>query len=96
VRRDLCHSGARASCANASYGLGENIVQGAVNPDEYMVFKPTLKQGFRPVISKVVGTKETKLVYDIGGLRSTKTVPVPPSERIKFALTDEELLALAR
>ena len=80
----------------ASYGLGENIVQGAVNPDEFMVFKPTLKQGFRPILSKIVGTKETKLIYDIGGSKSTKNIPVPPSERKKLVLSDQEILELAR
>ena len=107
VRSDLACSGVvfsidtesgftNAALINASYGLGENIVQGTVNPDEFMVFKPTLKQGFRPILSKIVGTKETKLVYDIGGSKSTKNIPVPPSERKKFALTDEEVFELAR
>ena len=107
VRSDLACSGvmfsidtetgfANSVLINASYGLGENIVQGAVNPDEFMVFKPTLKQGFRPILSKTAGTKETKLVYDIGGSKSTKNVPVPPSERKKLTLTDEEILELAR
>ena len=49
---------------NAAYGLGETVVQGAVNPDEYYVFKPTLSQGFRPILQKRLGTKEFKLVYD--------------------------------
>ena len=107
VRSDLACSGVmfsldtetgftNAVLINASYGLGENIVQGAVNPDEFMVFKPTLKQGFRPILSKIVGTKETKLIYDIGGSKSTKNVPVPPSERKKLTLRDEEILELAR
>ena len=61
---------------NASYGLGENVVQGSVTPDEYCVFKPTLKQGFAPILQKTVGTKEFKLVYDEGGSRAVKTVPV--------------------
>jgi pyruvate, water dikinase len=107
VRSDLACSGVmfsidtetgftNAVVINASYGLGENIVQGTVNPDEFMVFKPTLKQGFRPILSKIVGTKETKLIYDVGGSKSTKNVPVPPSERRKLALSDEEVLELAR
>jgi len=107
VRSDLACSGVMFSIdtetgftntvlISASYGLGENIVQGAVNPDEFMVFKPTLKQGFHPILSKTVGTKETKLVYDVGGSKSTKNVPVPPSERKKLALSDEEILELAR
>ena len=63
---------------NAAYGLGENVVQGSVNPDEYYVFKPTLKQGYRPILQKRLGSKEFKLVYDIGGSKMVKNVPVPP------------------
>jgi pyruvate, water dikinase len=107
VRSDLASSGVmfsldtetgftNAVLINASYGLGENIVQGAVNPDEYMVFKPTLKQGFRPILSKTLGSKETKLIYDTGGSKSTKNVPVPPSERKRLVLSDDEILELAR
>ena len=107
VRSDLSCSGVMFSIdtetgftnvvlINASYGLGENIVQGSVNPDEYMVFKPTLKQGFRPILSKTVGSKETKLIYDVGGSKSTKNIPVPPSERKILVLTDQEILELAR
>ncbi len=81
---------------NASYGLGENVVQGAVNPDEYYVFKPTLKQGFRPILHKIAGSKEFKLIYDIGGSKMVKNVPVSPDDRSRFAITDEEILTLAR
>jgi pyruvate,water dikinase len=81
---------------NASYGLGENVVQGTVNPDEYYVFKPTLKQGFRPILQKVLGTKEFKLIYDVGGGKMVKNVPVPPDDRSRFAITDDEILTLAR
>jgi pyruvate,water dikinase len=81
---------------NASYGLGENVVQGTVNPDEYMIFKPTLKQSFRPILSKVVGTKEFKMVYDIGGSKGIKNVPVAPEERRQLVLKDDEVLQLAR
>jgi pyruvate,water dikinase len=81
---------------NAAYGLGENVVQGAINPDEYYVFKPTLLQGFRPIIKKVIGTKEFKMVYDVGGGKMTKNVPVPPEDRRHFAITDDDILALAR
>ncbi len=62
---------------NASYGLGENVVQGSVNPDEYCVFKPTLKTGHRPILQKRLGNKEFKLVYDVGGGKMVKNVPVP-------------------
>lgn len=79
-----------------SWGLGENIVQGAVNPDEYYVFKPTLKQGYKPIISKKIGTKELKMIYSNEGNRPTKNVPVPDADRNKFVLTDDEILTLAR
>jgi pyruvate, water dikinase len=81
---------------NAAYGLGENVVQGSVNPDEYYVFKPTLKQGFRPILKKTLGSKEFKLVYDVGGNKMVKNVPVSPDDRARFALTDDEILELAR
>lgn len=81
---------------NAAYGLGENVVQGAVNPDEYFVFKPTLAQGFKPILQKVLGTKEWRMVYDTGGTRMVKNVPVPPGDRHRCAIGDEEILLLAR
>ncbi|MGB9748353.1 MAG: phosphoenolpyruvate synthase [Candidatus Woesearchaeota archaeon] len=80
---------------NASYGLGENIVQGAVNPDQYYVFKPTLKQGYRAIISKKLGTKDIKMIYAQEGNKHTKNVPVDPADRKNFALSDDEILALA-
>ena len=81
---------------NAAYGLGENVVLGSVNPDEYYVFKPTLKQGFKPILQKRVGSKEFKLIYDTGGSRMVKNVPVSPGDRARFALSDEDILQLAR
>ena len=81
---------------NAAYGLGENVVQGNVNPDEYYVFKPTLKTGFRPILKKTLGSKEFKMVYDIGGSRMTRNVPVPAGQRIQFAIGDDDILQLAR
>jgi pyruvate,water dikinase len=82
---------------NASWGLGENVVRGVVNPDEIAVFKPTLAQGFRPIVQRRLGSKEVKMVYDArGGTQKTRNVPVPPSERGRFCLTDEESLQLAR
>ncbi|RMF05186.1 phosphoenolpyruvate synthase, partial [Candidatus Woesearchaeota archaeon] len=85
-----------AVLVTAAYGLGENVVQGAVNPDEYYVFKPTLKQGFRPIIKKTLGAKAIKMIYSKDGIKPTKNVPVPPEERKKFALSDDEVLTLAR
>jgi pyruvate,water dikinase len=79
-----------------SWGLGENIVQGAVNPDEFYVFKPTLRQGFRPIISKKIGSKELKMIYTHEGTKTVKNVPVPASERNKFVLNDDEILLLGK
>jgi len=81
---------------NGSYGLGENVVKGAVNPDAYMVFKPTLKKGFKPIIEKKSGDKKIKMVYTHEGSKSTKNIPVSKSDRVKFVLSDEEILTLAK
>ena len=81
---------------SAAYGLGENVVQGSVTPDEYTVFKTTLKTGYRPILQRTVGSKEYKLIYDAGGGKMVKNVPVPSAERKKLALTDDEVLTLAR
>ena len=81
---------------NASFGLGETVVQGSVTPDEYCVFKPPLQQDLKPIIQKTVGSKEFKLVYDEGGSRAVKTVPVAAADRARYALTDDEILTLAR
>lgn len=82
----------------AAYGLGENVVQGAVNPDEFYVFKTTLNQGFRPIIKKRLGQKAIKMIYtrDADAGRSTQNVEVHPNERDRFAITDDEVLELAR
>jgi pyruvate,water dikinase len=107
VRSDLAASGVMFSIdtetgfrdavlINAAYGLGENVVQGTVNPDEYTVFKPTLQQGFRPILQKRLGTKEYKLVYDVGGGKMTRNIPVPPAERASYVLADDDILTLAR
>ncbi|RMG12461.1 MAG: phosphoenolpyruvate synthase [Cyanobacteria bacterium J055] len=107
VRSDLASSGVmfsidtetgfkNAALVTAAYGLGENVVQGAVNPDEYFVFKPTLKEGFRPILEKRLGSKEIKMIYEVGGGKLTKNVPVPEPDRNKYAITDEEILTLAK
>ncbi|MDP2908320.1 MAG: phosphoenolpyruvate synthase [Nanoarchaeota archaeon] len=77
---------------NSAYGLGENVVQGAVNPDEYYVFKPTLKKGFRAVLSKKLGSKKIKMVYGKGG---TKNVSLPKKYQDSYSLADDETLTLA-
>lgn len=80
----------------SSYGLGENIVKGQVNPDEYIVFKPTLKQGYRPIISKKIGAKEIKMIYSSEGNQSTKNVPTPAEDQKRLVLSDDEILQLAK
>ena len=79
-----------------SYGLGENVVQGTVNPDEYYVFKPTLKLGKRPIVGKRVGSKELKLIYTDKPTEPVKNIPPTEKERAQFVLTDDEILTLAR
>ncbi len=81
----------------AAFGLGENVVQGTVNPDEYMAFKPLLGQDdLKPIIEKVLGAKEKKMIYAKGGTKATKNTDTPKAERNTFVLKDEEILQLAR
>ncbi len=105
VRSDLACSGVMFSIdtdsgfrnvvyITAAYGLGENVVQGTVNPDQFYVFKPTLKKGFRPIVEKKLGTKEKKLVYRRNGA-GTEQKEVKVAEQRKFALSDGEILTLA-
>jgi pyruvate,water dikinase len=107
VRSDLASSGVMFSIdtetgfkdtvlITAAYGLGENVVQGAVNPDEYIVFKPTLEAGYRPILAKRLGSKEIRMVYDLEGSKLTKNILTTQSERIQFAIDDAEILTLAR
>ncbi len=78
----------------AAYGLGENVVQGAVNPDEYLIFKPTLEQGFAPILSQRLGSKAIRMIYGDHG--STRNVEVPAEDRTRYAISQEEALQLAR
>jgi len=79
-----------------AYGLGENIVQGQVNPDEFYVFKPTFREGYKPIIKKKVGSKEIKMIYGRGDSKVlTRNVEVPEAERLHFCIDDEEVLKLA-
>ncbi len=79
-----------------AYGLGENIVQGVINPDEFYVFKPCLKGSFKPIIQKTLGTKEIKMIYAIEGEGSTKNIPASATERANFILSEEEIIRLAQ
>jgi pyruvate,water dikinase len=80
----------------ASYGLGENVVQGAVNPDEYYVFKPTLKEGKRPIVGKRVGGKHIKMIYTDDPENPVKDVETTPEERNRFVIEDDEILLLSQ
>lgn len=82
----------------SSYGLGETVVQGAVNPDEFYVFKPTLAQGHFPIVGRRIGSKLIKMEFDPERPegRAVRTVDVPVSERNRYSLTDDEVIELAR
>ncbi|MEI6462800.1 MAG: phosphoenolpyruvate synthase [bacterium] len=107
VRSDLGASGVmftidtesgfkNAVVINAIYGLGDYIVQGVVTPDEFIVFKPTLKNGYNAIINKQLGAKEKKLIYGTEGNKNLKDAPVTETERNTFVLTDEQILTLAK
>jgi pyruvate,water dikinase len=104
VRSDLASSGVMFSIDTESgfqnavyitgaYGLGENVVQGTVNPDQFYVFKPTLKQGFKPILEKKLGSKEKRMIY---GEHGTLQQKVSEKDKRKFVVNDDELLTLAR
>ncbi len=107
VRSDLASSGVIFSLDTESgfrdvvfitgaYGLGENVVQGTVDPDEFHVFKPTLKLGHRAVLRRSLGAKKIRMVYTKGGGReTTHNVPTPKEDQRRFCLKDDEVLALA-
>ncbi|MBI2487936.1 MAG: phosphoenolpyruvate synthase [Deltaproteobacteria bacterium] len=80
----------------ACYGLGENIVQGVLNPDEYYVFKPTFREGYRAIIRKELGDKKIKMIYGQGDSKVlTRNVQVPEADRRRFCLSDDDVLTLA-
>lgn len=81
---------------NGSWGLGENVVQGQVNPDEFHVFKPTLKKGFKPIITKKLGAKSIRMIYAEGGTKPVKNIPVPDEDQKKYCINDNEILQLAK
>ena len=107
IRSDLASSGVMFTLDTESgfrdvvfitgaYGLGENVVQGAVNPDEFYVFKPTFNKGFRPLIRKELGAKKIKMIYGRGSTKVlTRNIEVPASERRLFCISDDEALELA-
>jgi pyruvate,water dikinase len=79
----------------AAYGLGENVVQGTVNPDEYYVFKPTLKMGKKAIINRKVGDRDIKMVYSMEDEATTKNVATTITERHRYVLDDDEIIKLA-
>jgi len=81
----------------SSWGLGENIVGGMVNPDEFYVFKPTLKEGKRPIIKRSLGKKDIKMIYaNPGSDKTTVNIKTTPKEKKSFSINDDEVLALAK
>ncbi len=110
VRSDLASSGVMFSIdtetgfrdavlLTAAWGLGENVVQGAVNPDEWLIFKPTLEQGFAPILSRRLGSKALRMVYadpGSGDGRAVRNEAVSLEDSRRFALGDAEALTLAR
>lgn len=80
---------------NGAYGLGENVVKGIVTPDEYCVFKPTLAKKYRPIISKSLGSKKIKMIYQDDSKHPTVNIRVPKEKREQFVLSDDEILILA-
>lgn len=79
----------------SSYGLGENIVSGRVDPDEFLVFKPTLRSGHKPILRRKVGAKQQRLIYATHGSKTTNNINVPDEEKAKLSLSDEEVILLA-
>ncbi|HLI73689.1 MAG TPA: phosphoenolpyruvate synthase [Acidimicrobiales bacterium] len=107
VRSDLASSGVMFSLDTESgfrdvvfvtgaYGLGENVVQGAVDPDEFYVHKPTFEAGHRAVLRRLLGDKAVKMVFVAGeSKQTTRNVPTPKADRARYCLTDAEVLELA-
>ncbi len=87
----------KVAVIDAAWGLGETVVQGLVDPDEYQVFKPLLAdENLAPIVEKRRGAKEIKMIYAREGERSTRTVPTSKAERAGFVLSDAEILTLGR
>jgi pyruvate,water dikinase len=104
VRSDLASAGVMFSIDTESgfknavyltgaYGLGENVVQGAVNPDQFYIFKPTLKNGFKPILEKKIGSKEKRMIY---GDKGTIQQEVSDEDKKKFVISEDEIIKLAK
>ena len=107
VRSDLASSGVMFTLDTESgfndvvfvtgaYGLGENVVQGAVDPDEFYVHKPTYRAGHRAVLRRLIGDKAVKMVFVEGGTKNTtRNIPTPKADRARFCVSDADVLELA-
>ncbi|MFA6214943.1 MAG: phosphoenolpyruvate synthase [Patescibacteria group bacterium] len=106
VRSDLASSGVmftidtetgfeKTILISGSWGLGENIVQGTVNTDEFYIFKDTLADGFKPIIAKKLGSKKIKMIYTVENGKTTKNIKTTKTAQQKYVLTDKEILKLA-
>jgi pyruvate,water dikinase len=106
VRSDLASSGVAFSLdtesgfkdvvmINGAYGLGEMVVQGAISPDEFLVFKPTRRKGHRSIIEKKLGVKDKLMVYGDNGDERTRIIPAEETQRYRFCLEDDQILQLA-
>ena len=107
VRSDLASSGVAFSLdtesgfkdivlINGSYGLGESVVQGTVSPDEFIIFKPLLNKGFKSIIEKKLGEKETKMIYSDDPGQLIKNIHVGNTKQDEFCISDEQALKLAK
>ena len=107
VRSDLASSGVAFSLdtesgfkdvvlINGAFGLGEMVVQGAVNPDEFLVFKPTLEKGFDAIIEKKMGVKHIKMIYGSNPGEMVKTIPVEKQNQKKFCVNDAQVILIAK
>ena len=107
VRSDLASSGVAFSLdtesgfkdvvlINGAFGLGEMVVQGAVNPDEFLVFKPTLEKGFDSIIEKKMGVKQIKMIYGTNPGQMVKTIPVEKQNQKKFCVDDTQVIQIAK
>lgn len=107
VRSDLATAGVmftldpesgfrNAILITSAYGLGENVVAGKVDPDEFLVFKPTLATHESPIIRRKIGAKQMRMIYSGHGTRTTRNIDVPPEQRERLSLTDAEVKLLAQ
>jgi pyruvate,water dikinase len=107
VRSDLGSSGVAFSLdtesgfkdavvINGSYGLGEMVVQGSVSPDEFIVFKPMLNKGFKPIVEKKLGVKDQMMVYSDDAQERVKIIDVDKEMKERFCLDDEKIIQLSR